>query len=175
MWIRLAPARTPVTRSLGRNALARVGRDALARLVKDWQWWLALAAGPLFWALLWVFGHGVGDTHWPLAQPGTYLRLAVAMPVLEELVFRGWLQGWMLEQRWGTRRTAGLSSANVLTSALFCAAHFFYHAPLWAASVFIPSLVFGYFRERHGSVLPAILLHVAYNAGYFWLFFKFAA
>jgi uncharacterized protein len=148
------------------------GASALARIGRDWQWWLALAGGPLFWGLLYVVGQAAGDTGWPLAHPGTYLRLAVAMPILEEWVFRGWLQSWMLEQGWGARRRVGVSNANLLTSALFSAAHFFYHAPLWALSVLIPSLVFGYFRERHDSVLPAILLHIAYNAGYFWLFFR---
>ncbi|MEO7557618.1 MAG: JDVT-CTERM system glutamic-type intramembrane protease, partial [Gammaproteobacteria bacterium] len=60
--------------------------------------------------------------------------------------------------------------ANVATTLLFAGFHFFYHAPLWAALVILPSLIFGYFRDRHQRVLPAIVLHVFYNAGYFWLF-----
>jgi membrane protease YdiL (CAAX protease family) len=35
--------------------------------------------------------------------------------------------------------------------------------------VLLPSLLYGYFRDRHGSVYPAIALHVFYNAGYFLL------
>jgi membrane protease YdiL (CAAX protease family) len=35
--------------------------------------------------------------------------------------------------------------------------------------VFAPSLVFGYFRERYGSIAPGAVLHVFYNAGYFLL------
>ncbi len=157
MRLRLAPA--------GR-ALAR----ALKRISKDWQWWLALAAGPLFWGLLLFAGQQPSAAR-PLTQPLAYLHLALVMPVVEELVFRGWLQGWLLEQSWGARRRAGLSHANLMTSALFALAHLINHAPLWALGVYFPSLVFGYFRERHASVTPAILLHVAYNAGYFWWFF----
>jgi membrane protease YdiL (CAAX protease family) len=42
-------------------------------------------------------------------------------------------------------------------------------APALAAGVLLPALLFGYFRDRHDSVLPAIALHVFYNAGYFLL------
>ena len=52
---------------------------------------------------------------------------------------------------------------------VFTALHFVNHPPPWAAAVLLPSLLFGYFRDRHGSVLPAIVLHVFYNAGYFLL------
>jgi membrane protease YdiL (CAAX protease family) len=36
--------------------------------------------------------------------------------------------------------------------------------------VFFPSLVFGLFKDRTQRLLAPILLHVFYNAGYFWLF-----
>ena len=63
-----------------------------------------------------------------------------------------------------------LSKANVLTSLLFTALHFFSHSPLWAAAVFLPSLVFGHFRERHNSLVSPIILHAFYNGLYFSLF-----
>jgi membrane protease YdiL (CAAX protease family) len=31
----------------------------------------------------------------------------------------------------------------------------------------VPSLVFGYFRDRYDSVVPGAALHVFYNAGWF--------
>ena len=37
---------------------------------------------------------------------------------------------------------------------------------VWALAVALPSLVFGHLRERFSSVLPAILMHVTYNAGF---------
>ena len=38
------------------------------------------------------------------------------------------------------------------------------------AAVIVPSLIFGYFRDRHGNIHAAVVLHVFYNAGYLWLF-----
>ncbi len=34
----------------------------------------------------------------------------------------------------------------------------------------LPSLVFGYFKDKYHSLTAPILLHVFYNAGFFWLF-----
>jgi hypothetical protein len=53
---------------------------------------------------------------------------------------------------------------------VFVAAHFFWQVPYIAVSVFVPSLIFGYFRDRYHGIVPSILLHVFYNAGFFWLF-----
>jgi membrane protease YdiL (CAAX protease family) len=49
------------------------------------------------------------------------------------------------------------------------AAHALTHPPEWAAAMLFPSLVFGYFRDRYRSVVPAAALHVFYNAGWFLL------
>jgi membrane protease YdiL (CAAX protease family) len=62
-----------------------------------------------------------------------------------------------------------LTQANLTSSALFTTLHFTSHAPLWAIGVLLPSLLFGYFRDRHDSIYPAIVLHIFYNAGYFLL------
>ena len=37
-------------------------------------------------------------------------------------------------------------------------------------SVFVPSLIFGYFRDRYRNIVPAVLLHVFYNTGFVLLF-----
>ena len=96
-----------------------------------------------------------------------FWSLAAWQPLTEELIFRGFLQGQLLERPWGKRAIAGVSRANGLTTALFVLGHFWHHPPLWALAVAAPSLVFGYVRERDGSVYPAIALHIIYNAGYF--------
>ena len=95
--------------------------------------------------------------------------LVLLQPVLEELLFRGLIQGKLLTWNWGKRQFAGFTLANLATSLLFTALHFASHPPLWAAGVLLPSMLFGYFRDRHDSVYPAIALHVFYNAGYFLL------
>jgi membrane protease YdiL (CAAX protease family) len=98
-----------------------------------------------------------------------FWSLAVWHPLAEELLFRGFLQGQLLERSWGRRTVAGLSGANGLTTAIFVLGHFWQHPALWALAVTVPSLVFGYVRDRYGSVYPAITLHMIYNAGYFGL------
>ncbi len=138
---------------------------------RDAQFGAALAAAPFFWwILLWWNSPVALNPAWPLHMPLLFLLLALVYPVVEELVFRGALQGTLYRQRWGSRRLGPISTANFFTSLLFAGFHFFYHAPLWAALVFLPSLLFGYFRDKYQRVLPAIILHVLYNAGYFWLF-----
>jgi membrane protease YdiL (CAAX protease family) len=132
-------------------------------------WFLAaLAAGPAAWALLalWL---PVVDPGWPAARPLQFLALVLLYPVLEELVFRGLLQGWLLRRGWGDRRAGPVTAANLAAALAFAAAHLLRVSPAWAAAVFLPGLVFGYFRERHG-IGAAIALHAWYNAGFVWLF-----
>lgn len=140
------------------------------RSVKRWSdplLWAALLAGPaLCWVIAWLPGIG-----W---SPGQALRaenaaitlglLIVVYPILEECLFRGNLQPWLGQQLSGG--LGRLSWANLVTSVLFTALHFVFHPPLWAAAVFVPSLVFGFFRERHQRLDTAILLHASYNASY---------
>jgi len=110
------------------------------------------------------------DLTWPLRAPVPFLLSAVVYPVLEEIVFRGGVQTYLLGRPRLGRCRFGISGANVLTSLVFSLFHLVAHAPLWALAVFVPSLVFGYFRERHDSLKSPIALHVFYNGGYFWLF-----
>jgi len=139
-------------------------------------WWrdahflLALAAGPAFWASLAVWAPPRFEPDWPLRAPLVFLMPVLVYPVLEEIVFRAGLQAWLLRRSWGSRARFGVSAANLVASLAFSALHFLQHAPIWAAAVLVPSLVFGYFWDRFRSLAPCIALHVFYNAGYYWLF-----
>lgn len=127
-----------------------------------------MAAGPAAWALLalWL---PVTDAGWPLARPVQFMALVVLYPVLEELVFRGLLQGALLRRGWAYRVAGPVTAANLAAALAFAAAHLLQGTPAWAAAVFLPGLVFGFFRERHG-IGAAIALHAFYNAGFVWLF-----
>ena len=59
--------------------------------------------------------------------------------------------------------------ANLIVSLLFVLAHLASNSISWSLLVFVPSLCFGFARDRFGSVYPAITLHAFYNAGYFLL------
>lgn len=125
------------------------------------RWFLVALIAPATWAGLAL---GAPELRGVAAQPLGALQFVVLFPLLEEIVFRGGLQPTLarsLLRRWGP-----LSAANIVTSAVFAALHLGAHPPLWAAAVFLPSLLFGVFRERAGSLWAPTALHAAYNFGY---------
>jgi hypothetical protein len=145
----------------------------LQRPVPGWWAWLRdphaalalLAAVPVWLGLAWWVGptlrYPVGLLAWT--------SFIWVQPVLEELVFRGILQGQAL--RLSTRqgqplRLGPFTLANVLVTVGFVALHLRVQPLAWALAVAVPSLVLGHLRERLTSVWPAILVHAVYNAGF---------
>lgn len=130
------------------------------------RWWRDSWLPPVWFAgALIAIGYGMlqGGEMLPLA---TLALLILVYPVLEEVVFRGVIQPTLLEVSQG-RSVGPLTLANILTSGLFAAMHLINHPPLHAALVFLPSLLFGLFRDRSGSILPGMILHVSWNAAVF--------
>ena len=70
---------------------------------------------------------------------------------------------------------AGISIACILASLAFAAAHLLRQPIGWAALIFLPSLIFGWARERHKTLYSPTLLHIVYNAGFIGLFETAAA
>lgn len=98
-----------------------------------------------------------------------WLSLVLVQPLLEELVFRGLLQGQalaLLSKDGRPRRLGPVTLANVLVTVAFVLLHLRAQPLAWALTVAAPSLVFGHLRERFGSVWPAVLVHAVYNAGF---------
>lgn len=83
----------------------------------------------------------------------TLLVLAVLAPLVEELVFRGLLYGW-LAGRWG-HLIAFLLSSLAFAAAHYEPAHILLVAPL--------GLWFGWLRWRTNSLVPSIVAHVINN------------
>jgi membrane protease YdiL (CAAX protease family) len=81
------------------------------------------------------------------------LLLSVLAPIVEELVFRGLLYGW-IAGRWGG--TAGL----VVSSLAFAAAHW---EPAHIILVLPLGFLFGWLRRRTDSLLPSLFSHVVNN------------
>lgn len=98
---------------------------------------------------------------------GALFALVIWQPVLEEMLFRGVVQGYLLQSRVAAYRWGPLSAPNLMASGAFAAIHFVAHPPIWALLTFLPSLVFGVFRERSGSIWPAVVLHGCYNGAFF--------
>jgi len=110
---------------------------------------------------------GMQGTAGTARAPALLLSLVLWQPCIEELLFRGVLQGELA--RWSplARPWLGLTAANGLAALAFALAHLVHQPPLWALSTLLPGLVFGWFRDRSGSVLPGLVLHAAFNAGFF--------
>lgn len=96
--------------------------------------------------------------------------LALIYPLLEEMTFRGLIQPMLFQRPWGSVSYWGVSIANLVCTVLFAASHLVWHGALQALAVIVPSLIFGYFRDRYGRIAPSVALHVFYNSGFVWLF-----
>jgi membrane protease YdiL (CAAX protease family) len=139
------------------------------RFYKSAGFWFFLLAAIPFWLCLIVFFDLESNLNWFREHLLTYLYVGLLLPIVEEIVFRGFIQE-QFAKHFGDRGLGVLSYANILTSVVFCVLHFVYHPPLWAVMVLIPSLIFGYFKDQYKSLAAPIILHVFYNAGYFLIF-----
>lgn len=140
----------------------------------DLAYLLVMSLGPLCWLIMAVAGlaHLPRWTGWHTPQwiagidNSRWLLTVLIAPVLEEIVFRGGLQQYLLGRWHFARRVAGFSLANGCTSVVFSGLHLLQQSPLQAALVFFPSLMFGWTYDRYGRLLPSIMLHAFYNAGF---------
>lgn len=126
----------------------------------------ALALALPVWVLL---GLTMGQAMYLPATVWAWASLALVQPLLEELVFRGILQGQALRltvRRGALIRLGPVTLANVLVTLAFVALHLRSQPLYWALAVAGPSLVSGHVRERFDSVWPAVLLHAVYNGGF---------
>jgi CAAX protease family protein len=117
-------------------------------------------------ALIEVFGIGLADNELDIAEyraalskgtlPTVWLGAVLVGPLVEEIVFRGFLyRGW-------SRSRLGIAGAIVLSSLLFGLLHFHYS---WVGiSVCVcAGLLLGWMRWRSGTLLVPILLHSVGN------------
>lgn len=139
---------------------------ARPNFLQDRLFWAALVVALPFWALfLWIqprpYQFSQIQAHWNAA-----LMIVLVYPVLEEIVFRGALQGFLL-RKLPYRLPGPFSLANIITSIVFALMHGIVWATAWSLLVVLPSLVYGYFRDRSGGITASMLLHAFYNAGFF--------
>jgi len=136
---------------------ARVGRRS---------WWLipATLAGLALFMEIYVRALGalgaetlrVSDGYarhgWPAWS--AFALLALAPALVEEVAFRGFLYGRLAE-------VMGPREALVVQAAMFSVLHML---PLMFVSHFVMGLVFGLLRTRTGSLVPSMIVHLAWNA-----------
>ena len=94
------------------------------------------------------------------------LFIAALGPIIEEFVFRGYIfDSLSANNSFGTTALA--------TSLLFTIPHLPDYYIYWPAGfvMFTLGMLLAYFRKKHDSLLPCILLHASYNSGLLLLFF----
>ena len=93
------------------------------------------------------------------------ISVILIIPIIEEVIFRGLLQTWIAKRY--NQAVGQLSLANLITSSIFALLHLFTQPLSMALYTFIPSLIFGYAKDRYKRLMPSIILHSSYNGGYF--------
>ncbi|MEO5379095.1 MAG: JDVT-CTERM system glutamic-type intramembrane protease [Magnetococcus sp. DMHC-6] len=133
---------------------------------RDLAFWLMFGGGVPFCLFL-EYMRGSGLLPFSLSygggRGGWLFVPVVVYPILEEMVFRGLIQGAMRHSALGQRQFLGLTLANFMTTLLFSFAHMATRTPLVGLLVLIPSLIFGFFRDRFDHIGPGMILHIFYN------------
>lgn len=138
---------------------------------KNTDFWLACLAGITFWLVFGLFFAPEQTTNIDIDYK--LMLVVIIFPVLEEIVFRGLIQEsiqqLLTNSHFNTTFFWRVSRANLITSLLFSASHLWSQSAQWALAILIPSLIFGYFKDRYHSLQPPILLHIFYNCGFYLL------
>lgn len=93
----------------------------------------------------------------------SYLTVAVAAPILEELIFRGVILKAFLKRYNATK-------AIVLAATLFAIAHL---NPWQGIAAFIAGIVIGWVYYKTKSIWPAIFIHFVNNSFSFYIGYKY--
>lgn len=91
----------------------------------------------------------------------TYLAAAVFAPVLEEILFRGQLQGAIANKLTKMNASNSHIYAILITSAVFALIHV---QPLAMPLLFLTGLVMGYIRYLTNSLIMPIAIHIVINS-----------
>jgi uncharacterized protein len=145
-------------------AMAPMGRAALPALGFRRVGWRPLVLGSVVGLALSIAASQVGlepqgikEAMDVVREPGMFVPslavIAGLAPLVEELVFRGLLYGW-LAGRWGT------VAAWIVSSLAFAAAHV---EPAHIILVLPLAFWFGWLRRRTDSLLPSLVAHMVNN------------
>ena len=145
-------------------AMAPMGLAALPALGFRRVGWRPLVLGSVVALALSIavsqFGlepQGIKEAMEVVREPGMLVPslavIAGLAPLVEELVFRGLLYGWVAG-RWGT------AAAWIVSSLAFAAAHV---EPAHIILVLPLALWFGWLRRRTDSLLPSLVAHMVNN------------
>lgn len=126
--------------------------------IAGYEFWSRLVSGRPF------TGFGGLGTDWSGMLDLVMVQvIAVALP--EEVFYRGWMQSRLALIFQGRVRVLGASIGwhIPVTAALFALSHLVLVPAPFRLAVFFPALLFGWLRERTGSVVAPIAFHAACN------------
>jgi membrane protease YdiL (CAAX protease family) len=99
-----------------------------------------------------------------LAPALAWFYFGFAAPLQEELIFRGLLQTVLARELSAVETSARAGVAAVAGSAVLFAAVHLAVGPWTAIAALLLGLLAGEVRRRSGSVIPAVVVHVMFNA-----------
>lgn len=153
------------------NSIAQtLGIRSAPGLLSDYFFYAAIMAGLIVSVLLAASNLSVMPQG---MDTFALLSLLLWYPIVEELAFRGVVQGALADYAFARRKRLGISLANLIASFAFVLWHLLYQGIPIIIALALPSLVYGFFRDRYESLLPAVLLHSLYNCCFFaahWLY-----
>lgn len=138
---------------------------------------------PPFLLLNHLYQKIVFDRHWALGSADFSLERIVVQLFLiafpEEFFFRGYLQpilsrSYPRKINFRKLRIPGLRNLSVgiavpIASFLFAASHSVITLQWWHFSIFFPSLLFGWLREKTGGLVAPIVVHALSNLLVIWI------
>ena len=125
---------------------------------------LAMALGALFSLFPWFNASEAQDLGYTIAAAGgdrilMFFAIVIIAPIVEEIVFRGWLYGKL-------RAHFAMPISILLTSLIFGIVHLQWNV---GVNVFAVSVVLCVLRELTGTIYAGILTHIIKNGVAFYL------
>lgn len=118
----------------------------------------------------WAFHrHFIGGKYTTLGKVALFQLLLVALP--EEFFYRGYLQH-EFNRIWGRPWQflgAPIGKGLLITSLIFAFSHSLIQLQWWHFSIFFPALVFGWLRDKTGTITASILFHALSNVYSYWI------
>jgi membrane protease YdiL (CAAX protease family) len=145
-------------------------------LVKSLGWFLVISVaifpilevGDRYFQEIFFNARYVGGNYKGLLTFALFQLVLVAIP--EEIFYRGYVQP-QLNRVWGRPWKflgASFGKSLIFTSFLFAFSHSLIQLKWWHFSIFFPSLVFAWLRERTGAVTAGALFHTLSNTYSYW-------
>ena len=86
-----------------------------------------------------------------------FVSAGILAPVLEEIIYRGWLYQRLVDEKIDAKKVV------VLTSLIFALVHSQYEHSFTFFTIFSFGLLFGYIRYKSQNIAYCILIHMLYN------------